>query len=146
MVDEADQSHGLLYDTLKADDALKILIRNATEEFGFVPRDVYNGVLNPSDTKEEHANAREGLDWSRLQTLVQTFSRTCELSGLSHQVVAVYPCISRPKLDRWAITFKSVRIAREVMNLMRIHFASSSRSPSVPPLPAGMSWKVDTIN
>ena len=99
----------------KADDALKILIRNATEEFGFAPRGVYNGVLNPSDTKEEHVNAREGLDWSRLQTLVQTFSRTRELSGLSHHVVAVYPCISGPKLDRWAITFKSVRIEREVM-------------------------------
>jgi hypothetical protein len=99
---------GLVYDTPKVDNALKILIRNATEEFGFVPCDVYNGVVNPSDTKEEHTNAREGLDWSRLQTLVQTFSRICELGGLSHQVVAVHPCISRPKHDRRAITFKSV--------------------------------------
>jgi hypothetical protein len=84
---------GLVYGAPKVDNALKILIHNATEEFGFVPCDVYNGVLNPSNTKEEHANAREGLNWSRLQTLVQTFSRIRELSGLSHQVATVYPYI-----------------------------------------------------
>ena len=80
---------GLVYNTLKADDVLKVdntlktLIPNAAEEFGFALCDVYNGVLNPSNMKRERANAREGLNWSGLQTFVQTFSRTRELSGLS---------------------------------------------------------------
>ena len=39
------------------DNALKILVHNAIEEFGFVPRDVYSSVLRARDTKDRHVVA-----------------------------------------------------------------------------------------
>ena len=42
-VDGTGQPQALM---VNVDDALKILVHNATEEFGFAPRDVYDGVFN----------------------------------------------------------------------------------------------------
>ena len=33
----------------KVDNALKILVRNATEEFGFAPRDTYDCIFSPGE-------------------------------------------------------------------------------------------------
>ena len=124
VVDEADRPHGPAGNTLKTDEvieidkALEILVRNATEEFGFAPRDVYNGVLDLPATMAEHLSARKGLDYSKLKIYAQTFSETLGLDELSHRVVAVYPREHMAKRDRWAIGFKSTRIAGEVMKLM----------------------------
>jgi hypothetical protein len=124
VVDEADRPHGPAGNTLKTDKvieidkALEILVRNATEEFGFAPRDVYNGVLDLPATMAEHLSARKGLDYSGLKIYAQTFSETLGLNELSHRVVAVYPREHMAKRDRWAIGFKSTRIAGEVMKLM----------------------------
>ena len=58
MVDEAGQPQAWAG---KVDSALEILVHNATEEFGFAPRDVYNGVLELPDTRKQHAIAVEKL-------------------------------------------------------------------------------------
>jgi len=68
-----DQDENMVVDKVDqlVDNALKILVRNATEEFGFAPRDVYNGVFNLSRTRHEH------FRWFRchaLQALVETFA------------------------------------------------------------------------
>lgn len=40
--------------TSNLDIALEILLQNATEEFGFVPRDVYSGVFDLPNSRAEH--------------------------------------------------------------------------------------------
>jgi hypothetical protein len=121
---EADQLQTPVVDTLKIplkmDDALKILVYNATQEFGFSPRDVYDGVFNFPDTKEEHVSAVEKLDYSELKTLAKTFSDKGTLSGFSDRVVAVCPSKGSPKIDKWEIHFKSPRIARQAMKSMQL--------------------------
>jgi len=42
---------------IAVDKAFKILVRNATEEFGFAPRDVYNAILDLPATRDLHAAA-----------------------------------------------------------------------------------------
>ena len=49
--------------TTDVGDALKILVRNAIEEFGFAPRDVYEGVFRLSMVMVDHAEAIEHLDY-----------------------------------------------------------------------------------
>lgn len=53
-------------------------IHNATEEFGFVPRDVYNGILSLPRTRKEHAAAVKNLSYAELQNLVRTFLCTAD--------------------------------------------------------------------
>ena len=103
------------------DIALKILLHNAIEEFGRVPRDVYNGVFDLSATKKRHASIVARLDYSTLCNLVSTFSYSCELDEFSHHVVVVYPepVIELYALDNWVMDFKSIRIASKVMELMQ---------------------------
>lgn len=107
---------------LPVDDALGILVNNATEEFGFAPRDVYDGVFLLHYTKMKHATEVAKLNYSKLSTVVQTFFDNQALDRFSHHVVAVYPEpeISEPRLDTWVIDFKSIRIGRKVMEMMRL--------------------------
>ena len=107
-------------DEVNVDNALKILVRNATEEFGFAPRDVYNGVLELPETREQHAVAVGEFNSSKLKAIVEKFSWSRELDDFSHYVVAVYPRQSTPNSDSWEIDFKSIRIAREVVESMRL--------------------------
>jgi hypothetical protein len=107
-------------DTLKTDDALDILLRNATEEFGFAPRDVYSGVFDLPRTTEEHTIAVEQLERSDLLAIVQTFFMTYRLDTLSCNVVAVYPYKPAEQSDRWAINFKSNRIVGKVVEMMEL--------------------------
>ena len=98
---------------------LEALLHNTTKEFGFAPCDVYDGVFNLPGTKGWHVAAMETLEYSKPKTLSNTFSDHCELNNLSHHVVTVQPHEFVPLQDRWTIDFKSARIAREVVGLMR---------------------------
>jgi hypothetical protein len=95
-------------------------VNNATEEFGFAPRDVCNGVLDLPSTRDRHAPARDSPNCSELRTLRRTIlvSRALNDFSFSHRVV-VYPvpCLLN---DSWAIDFKSIRIAREMVESMRL--------------------------
>jgi len=117
-VDEAGQPQAPMDNV---DNALKILVHNAAEEFGFIPRDVYDGVLKLHHTRDPHAVALKDLNYTELQGFVQTFwmSRGPEFP---EGVVVVFP---RPptyldRFDGWAIDFKSIRIARKMVELMRL--------------------------
>ena len=70
MVDEAGQPQAWAG---KVDSALEILVHNATEEFGFAPRDVYNGVFRLPRTREDHATVLENFDCAELRKIVETF-------------------------------------------------------------------------
>ena len=104
------------------ENALKILVRDAVEEFGFIPRDVYNGIFGAHDLKTQHSNVANDLDYDQLKHIVTSF---CNNRGLgfqySHRVVVVFPLppeVDQIGSDSWAIDFKSIRIARKVMELM----------------------------
>ena len=102
------------------DDALKILVQNAIEEFGLAARDVYGGVLDLRATRQQHARALRGLDYSKLRNLVVSFSNNRELDAVSDRIVVVYPRLAELRIDDWEIDFKSIRIANEVVELMRL--------------------------
>ena len=105
------------------DNALKILVHNAAEEFGFAPRDVYGGVFQLYETRDKHSAAVGELDYTKLQETVRSFSRDHGLTTeTSHHVVVVFPrpLASLFNLDRWAIDLKSIRIAREAMKSMQL--------------------------
>ena len=101
------------------DDALEVLVRDATEAFGFVTRDVYKGIFAPEDVKRTHVEAMKNLDYSALKSLVKEFSSNKVLAETSHRVVAVHPTKHDLRNDDWAIDFKSVRIAEDIAVSMR---------------------------
>jgi hypothetical protein len=109
---EADQPRALV------DDVLKTLLHNATEEFGFAPRDAYNGVLDLPSTRRVHVEAVKRLEYSDIPTIIKMFSDTHGLETLSHRVFAVHPRKNLPKIDDWTISFKSSQILRNVMEKM----------------------------
>ena len=76
-VNNAGQLRDPVYEV---DNALIILVRNAIEEFGFAPRDVYDGVLRLPSTRKQHTVAVENLSSSDLKTLVETFSKNRALT------------------------------------------------------------------
>ena len=106
-------------ETDEVDEAVKILVRNATKEFGFVPRDVYEGVVDLPKVISRHTRAVKIFDYSTLRTLIDTFSTTYELHRLSHHVVVVRP-VEHLTEDEWAMDFKSVRIRRKAIEQMRL--------------------------
>ena len=93
-------------------------MNNATEEFGFAPRDVYDGAFDLLRMKRRHAAKMKNLKYSDLTNISETFSRDCLLDESSHHVVAVQPHEDILSQDGWTIDFKSPRIAREVVGLM----------------------------
>ena len=101
------------------DSALDILVDNAIEEFGFAPRDVYNGVLNLSQTRDNHKEALEGLNYPKLQAIITAFRKDHLLERPSHRVVVVYPEISHPRHEEWKIAFKSILISKRAEELMK---------------------------
>ena len=105
-----------LFDTMEK--VAAVLVRNATEEFGFAPRDVYRAVFNLPMIKEEHAARVKNLKYSQLTDLAEEFFNNRLFNELSHFVVAVQPLNFTSCLDRWTIDFKSPRIAREVVRSM----------------------------
>ena len=102
------------------DDAIKALVRSATEEFGFAPGDVYKGVFIPGELRIQHANAMRDLDYIKLKELVGSFSLDRKLSDPSSCLVAVHPSpLYGARSDSWKIEFKSVRIAEKMVDWMR---------------------------
>ena len=72
-------------------DPFKVLLRNATEEFGFASRDVYDAIINPRSAQDRHDGAVVGIDCSGLRKIVGEFTKDKSLpNSLSHLVV-VYP-------------------------------------------------------
>ena len=116
MVDDPAKLPALL------DNAFKILLRNAIEEFGFAPRGVYGGVFSLPDTKGVHVAAVKALKYHRLKDLVEKFSDVCQLDGTSHLVVAVHPHprTDSDRYDDWEVKYKSTWIAKEVAVSMRL--------------------------
>ena len=100
-------------------DALKTLVHNATQEFGFAPRNVYSGVFDLPGTMAHHDEGMKRLRYSELVSVVTTFSKTRELHEFPHLdlVVVVWPHKNPDdeQRDRWDIDFKSTRIAEKVM-------------------------------
>ena len=124
MADETGQSQAL---EDNVDSALKILLHNAIEEFGFAP-DVYRGVLHLPETGSEHIAAVKSLRFSHLVTIAEKFSRDFSVDDFAHRVVAVYPDPnSDVRYHKWEMDFKSARIAREAVDSMRI------KEPKQPP-------------
>ena len=105
-------------------DALEILVHNVTEEFSFIPRDVYDGIFMSQDTESRlHARGLRRLHPTRLEEIVQSFSDNYGPAfTVSHCVAAVFPRPSAHPLnsDDWAIDFKSIRIARQATELMQL--------------------------
>ena len=103
------------------EDVLEILVHNATEEFGFIPRDVYDGIFRFHDTESRQTRALRRLQPARMEEIVQSFSDNYGPAfTVSHCVAAVFPRPSIHPLDSddWAIDFKSIRIARRATELM----------------------------
>ena len=126
MVDETDQPHAPVDEVdnaleISVDNALGILVHNATEEFGFAPRDVYNGVLDLPTMRLQHTALARNFSYSKLKSTVEMFSMEHELDDSSSHVVVVYPLpCTMMNLDEWGMDFKSIRIAREVMEQMQL--------------------------
>jgi hypothetical protein len=111
---------------VEVENAFKILMHNATEEFGFAPRDVYNGVFYLLETKGMYAAEVKALTCSDLKTLVQTYVKTRGfVSGTSHKLIVVSPVGHLVKNGQWEINLKSIRIAKKVVETMAISSAAS---------------------
>ena len=117
---EVDQNHQSRPSLRPGGHALEVAMRNAVEEFGFTPRDEFDGVFNLPDTKLLHTKTVNGLEYSKLIALSETFSIDCELDDFSHRVVTVQPCKGSAFRDYWTVNFKSPRIAKAVVESMRL--------------------------
>ena len=93
-------------------------MRNATEKFGFAPRDVYRGVFELPETTRIHADTANQQNYPNLKALVELFFDNHQFHTPSHRVVAVYPRQTFFRDDIWRIDFKSPWIARKVMESM----------------------------
>jgi len=103
----------------KMDHALEILVRTATEEFCFIPRDVYRGILDLPEARGINAGALNVLDYSKLQTLIKAFTSDKELDLVSHRLVVVFPTENRTTSDVWKVDFKSIQVAELAVKAMR---------------------------
>ena len=119
MVDETDQPHAPVDEV---DNALKILVRNATEEFGFAPRDVYDGVLDLPMMRLQHTASVRIFSYSKLKAIVEMFPMKHELDDPSSRMVVVYPLRRLPEQDGWGMDFKSIHIGRKIMEQMRLEY------------------------
>ena len=97
------------------DSTIEILINNATERFGFAPRDVYKGIFSPTATWVKHKIALDNLDYRELITLSKAIHLGCEFDEDAHHVIAASPVTSTLSWDEWTINFKSMRIAEQAV-------------------------------
>ena len=115
-VNQAQQPQVPVY-TMKQ--VLRILVHIATEEFGFIPRDVYGGIANLPEMRKEHAKALAKFDYSGLKALINAFTYDKELDVSSHRVIVVFPTENCDLSDEWEIDFKSIRVAERAVEAMR---------------------------
>lgn len=99
-------------------DPFKILVRNATKQFGFAPRDVYHGVFRLLDTMHEHDRRVQYVGCSELMSLVKKYFHEDGFDSFSEVVLAVCPVPASPGFDRWRIYFKSSGVASKVVGSM----------------------------
>ena len=57
------------------EDILETLLRNATDEFDFAPRDVFKGVFDLPGTKDRHATAMKNLECAQANDPLQDILR-----------------------------------------------------------------------
>jgi hypothetical protein len=100
--------------------ALEILVRNATEEFGFAPRDVHDGIFRLGSMREDHINALRSLDYAKLKAIALKFGAELNLHDVSDCVVAVYPDPKKSlrQVDYWTVGFKSAQIKKGATELL----------------------------
>ena len=97
MTDAADQSPDT--DTEVADaadkspDIMETLVKNAIEEFGWAPRDVYCGVFDLPSIRSEHDEAVQQTDYSKPATFAAQFLREPHPNPLAHKLIAVNPTV-----------------------------------------------------
>jgi len=115
-VDQAEQPQVPVYTMERA---LTILVRIATEEFGFIPRDVYRGILDLPEMRRDHTITSGHVDYSRLKELIIAFACDGELGPASQHVVVVFPTENWTASDLWDIDFKSIRVAEDAAEVMR---------------------------
>lgn len=106
----------------EVDDALKVLVRNATEEFGFAPRDVYQAVFELPLTRTEHEAALVGFGCSEIVASVRSFAiNHAFASDTSYRIFTMLPLplpqssSASEAYDDWTIDFKSIQIAKKVV-------------------------------
>ena len=105
----------------EVENALQLLVLNSTEEFGFAPRDVYEGIFSPIDIKNQHANAIWKISRpGNLVALVSEFSVDRSLGDIDGCVAAMHPSENRDGDDDWEIDFESTRIAEKIMEWMEM--------------------------
>ena len=104
----------------KPPDIMDTLMENATEEFGWAPRDVYYGVFDLPFIRREHNAAVAQVDYSQLAAFAIQFSKELHLTPLSHKLIAVNPIASKSKNnDSWTIEFKSAWVRGKIMDSAR---------------------------
>ena len=114
MADETPQS--------PVDKSIEILFRNVIQEFGFTPRDVYDGIFKLFHIRAHHAAALRVLTYSKLVAMADDFSSKYLLDSISHRMISVYPYPNTGGLspfDDWKIDFKSAQIVDNVTDLAR---------------------------
>ena len=98
----------------KVDKAFENLVRNATEQVGFAPRDVYDCFFHLDSTKAKYASEVNRLTYLDLQRIIRASIGGCWLPQGSDLVVAVWPRKLELHHVEWDIGFKSNRIAKMV--------------------------------
>ena len=103
-------------------DDMEALLKNAIEEFGWAPRDVYRGVFRLSAVRNEHIKAVHETDYSELATFATKFAQDLHLSRRSHELIAVNPIIDFPDTGSWmwTIGFKSAWVLGKVTESVRL--------------------------
>ena len=104
---------------ISTDGLLKVYLGYAIEQFGPIPRDVYDSISNFEKTRKRHAEAFFGLTYDNLMTLINAFGQERRFDVFSHRLIAVEPHQISDSVDAWLITFKSVRIGKELVELMQ---------------------------
>jgi hypothetical protein len=100
------------------EDALRVLVRQSIEQFGYAPRDVHNGVFIPLEWTCKHLSAVEDLNYTELRRLTRLADKQFTFEGFSHRVIVVDPIPFTNSQDLWRINFKSVWIAKIVVESM----------------------------
>ena len=98
----------------RSPDIMETLVENAIEEFGWAPRDVYQGVFDLLFIRHEHDEAVELADHFELAKFVVQFPHLNQ-SPLSHKLITVEPVFNHLEHDSWETGFKSAQIVGKVM-------------------------------
>ncbi|THU82524.1 hypothetical protein K435DRAFT_872233 [Dendrothele bispora CBS 962.96] len=108
------ESSGEEATSMKLEEALKALLKAATEEIGVAPRDVYQFIFRPKTVNHWHQQALSGLSYDNLlNTVIHLHTyRSHPNSGITHRVISVYPVQKGDSTElHWEINFKSPAIA-----------------------------------